>query len=233
MTLLQNVLCAITMTGTTLAPATRPAVAASQAGAVLTEHVASVPMSTTGTVSIERTWGDVRIEGWDQASVSVRVSARSKAAVPAADAVAAKSALDGFAASITQASPSAVTITALSPDKRELKRFGGKRGIALTYTISMPRNANLILRHRTGSVEVVGLSSDLNVASDVGDVRISTPLGPAVAVTASAAIGDVSVSHGTGVYRQRALVGQRYSDEPVGAHRRIVARVKIGSVEIK
>ncbi len=235
MTMLQDAVRAIILTGCTIAPAAaRDATSppALQAGAVSTEHVDTVPMAAAGTVSVERTWGAVRVEGWDEASVKVRVSARAKSPVPAADAAAAQQDLDGFAARIVHASPSAVTITALSPGNRALKRFGGRRGIALTYTISMPRTADLVLRHRVGSVEIVGLSSNVNVASRVGDVRISTPLGPTVAVTASATIGDVSIAHGGGVYRQRALVGRRYSDAPVGADRSVVARVRIGSVEI-
>lgn len=237
MTRPRNMLRTIMLLGCALASAATPAsrsAAATRAGTVSTEHVQSVPLPLAETVSIERTWGDIRIEGSDGAAVSVRVTARSKAAIPPADADAARHDLDGFAARIVAASPSRVVITALSPGAAGLKRFGGRRGVALTYTITMPRTAGLELRHGVGSVEVAGLASDVNVAADVGDVRITTPLDPTVAVAASATIGDVSVARHarTGTYRRHALLGGRYSDEPAGAARHVIARVKIGSIEI-
>lgn len=208
--------------------------AAAQAVPVSVEHVGSIPVTSAGTVLIERTRGDVRVEGWDDPTVLVRVTARSKSAITAADMRAATSELDGFAARLVKASPSEVIITGLSPSGHRLKRFGGKRGVALTYTIRMPRTAKLILRHGIGSVEVTGLAADLNVASGVGDIHITSPLDPAASVTASATIGDVSIARGVGngVYRQHALLGRRYSYDPVGANRHVVARVRIGSVEI-
>lgn len=210
---------------------------AAQAGSVSVDQVALTAMATGGTLVIERTSGNIRITAWDRPSVSIRVTARAKAAIGADAADAARQALGAFAVRIDPVSSSQIRLTARAPNAAELKRFGGRRGIVLTYTVQMPRTASLVLRHRVGSVDVVGVASNVEVEAGVGDVRIATALDPATAVTASAKIGEVRIPRHPGDAApapRQALLGQLYRALEVAPRRRqVVARIGIGSVEIE
>ena len=195
----------------------------------------SSPLSMNGAVTIDRTWGEVSIEGWDQPSVEVTVTARSKKAYPAAEAEGMRARLAAFGFETKAASPGQLAITGLSPNATLLKPFGGKSGVSVAYSIRMPRAARLTLRHDVGEVAVKGLESDLDVASRIGDVRLTVPLDASVAVEGSARIGEVSVNPALGARgsaKRHALVGHSFSYAPSNAHRHIIAHVGIGSVAI-
>lgn len=211
-----------------------PAAAADEAP-ISVERSLSVPMAAGGTVTVDETWGDLDIVAWDKPEVAVDFRARSQKAYPADESAKARAKLERFGVDAKATSATAVTVTGINPGATLGSPFGGKSGVRMTYTLHIPRDSKLIVRHAIGSVGVRDVAGDLDVQGGTGELTLKVPLGATTAVEASTRIGDISVPDGLregGERKRRALVGERFSYVPATVERRVVARLSIGSIDI-
>ena len=219
------------------ASAAAPVLAADDSARAAVEVVSSqrVPIAAGGTVSIDETWGEVSIEGWDEPAVEVMTTRRSAKAYPADEAVDIRTRLDRFAARVDATAPDAVSVVGLSPTGSVTRPFGGKSGVNLRYVIRVPHGSRLILDNGAGSVRIAGVRGDIAIDSDVGEVTIAGPFDAATAIDARSGIGGIEVNApfaGKGELRRRALVGERFSYRPSDAVRRITVTLGVGSITI-
>ena len=212
-----------------------PLMAAEDKAAVEVSRSATLPLVAGGTVRVDKTWGDVSVEAWDNPTVEVMLTATSKRAYTPAEADEARARLARFDFDAKAASPGEVAVTGVSPNASLLRPFGGKSGVSVRYAIKMPRTSSLVLRHDVGDVAVAGVQGDVDVANDTGEIRLKLPMGPGVVVETSSRIGDVELGEelrGKGTFKRRALVGHRFSYQPATPERHIKAHVGIGGITI-
>jgi len=212
-----------------------PAAAADDAR-ISVERSLSVPIAAGGTVTVDETWGDLDIVAWDKPEVAVDFRASSQKAYPADEGAKARAKLERFGVDARATSATAVMVTGINPDATLGSPFGGKSGVRMTYTLHVPRDSKLVVRHAIGSVGVKDVAGDLDVQGGTGELTLKVPLGATTAVEASTRIGDISVPDSLregGELKRRALVGERFSYAPATVERRIVARLSIGSIDIE
>lgn len=195
-----------------------------------------VPLAANGTVSVDATWGDLDIVAWDRAEVSVEYEVRSQKDVEPNEVADARAKLERFGVDAKAVSPAEVTVTGINPSASVGSPFGGKSGVRMRYTMHVPRDSRLVVRHAVGSVGVKDVAGDVDVQGGTGELTLDLPLGPNTSVEASTRIGDIQVppamSEG-GTHKRRALIGARFSYVPATVERRVVARLSIGSIDIE
>jgi hypothetical protein len=212
-----------------------PALAADEAPITVARSL-SVPLAAGGTVTIDETWGDLDIVAWDKPEVSVDFRASSQRAYPADEAAKAQARLERFGVEAKAVSAGAVSVTGLNPEATLGSPFGGKSGVRMRYSVHVPRDSRLVVRHAIGSVAVKDVAGDLDVQGGTGELTLRVPLGATTAVEASTRIGDISVPASLrdgGELKRRALVGERFSYAPATIERRVIARLSIGSIDIE
>ena len=212
-----------------------PLAAADGKAPVSVNRSANLKLAPGGTVRVDRTWGDVTIEGWDKPVVEVAMTATSARSYDEAEAADARARLEKFGFDAKATSAKEVVVTGVSPSASLLQPFGGKSGVKMRYSIKVPRNSSLVMRNEVGTVEVSDLTGSVNVESDVGDVHVKVPLGPGAAVEASTRVGEVSVNaeaRAKGELRRRALVGHSFSYRPSAPDKRVTVHLDVGTVTI-
>lgn len=212
-----------------------PALAADDA-AIAVERSLKVPLAAGGTVTIDETWGDLDILAWDKPEVSVDFRASSQKSYPAEESAEAREKLERFGVEAKAVSADAVTVTGINPGATLGSPFGGKSGIRMRYTVHVPRDSRLVVRHAIGNVGVKDVAGDVDVQGGTGELTLKLPLGPNTSVEASTRIGDIQVPPALdagGTHKRRALVGERFSYVPATVERRVIARLSIGSIDIE
>jgi hypothetical protein len=191
------------------------------------------PLAAGGAVSIDETWGEVTIEGWDRPLVEVVMTRRSAKDHSPDEAADVRARLERFAATVEATAPDKVSIVGLSPSGSVSRPLGGKSAVKLRYTIRVPKSSRLALDNGAGVVRITGVGGDIDVDSDVGEVTIAGPVDAATAIEAKSGVGDVAVAGASaGKLRRVALVGQRYSYAPASPARRISVNLGVGSITI-
>lgn len=198
---------------------------------VTTQRVA---LAAAGTVSIDETWGEVTIEGWDRPAVELVMTRRSAKDYSADDAAEMRARLERFTARLEASAPDKVTILGLSPSGSVTRPFGGKSAVKLSYAIRVPRGSRLAIDNGAGNLRIAGVTGDISIDSDVGEVELKVPVDAATAIEAKSGIGDVEVNApaARGELRRVALVGQRYSYRPGAPARQISVNLGVGSITI-
>lgn len=206
------------------------------AAQIAVERSLTVPLTAGGTVTVDETWGDLDIVAWDKPEVSVDFRASSQKSYPADEGAKAREKLERFGVEAKAVSADAVTVTGINPDATLGSPFGGKSGIRMRYTLHVPRDSKLVVRHAVGSVGVKDVAGDVDVQGGTGELTLKLPLGPTTSVEASTRIGDIQVPQAMsedGTHKRRALVGERFSYVPATVERRVIAKLSIGSINIE
>ncbi|MFC3712082.1 hypothetical protein ACFOMD_05855 [Sphingoaurantiacus capsulatus] len=196
----------------------------------------SVPLSADGKLVIDETWGELEVVAWDKAEVAVEFDARSSKTYPAEKLAKATEKLQRFGVEAEAVSAGEVRVTGLNPSASLGSPFGGKSGVQTHYKLRVPRGATLVVRHGVGSVDVKGFTGDVDVGGGTGEVNLDLGLGLESAVEASTRVGDIqlpAVLREVGDSKRRVLVGESYSYRPTTAERRVVARLSVGSIELR
>ena len=176
-----------------------------------------------GTVRVDKSWGDLHIEGWDQPLVEVAVvksTSYSDDAARLKEKAAPK--LDTIKVLAERRSDSELTISTTRATRANwVPPFSKttRNGVHLEYIIHVPKLSHLVVNHRGGSVEVANITGEIEVANRDGDILLMLPASGAYAIDARSNMGHIA-SDFEGRTVSRYLVGQRFSSaSSPGSHR--------------
>lgn len=130
----------------------------------------SIRMFSFGTLTIDTRIGDVTVEGWDyprlevDAEKLVRAGSKRKADV-----------LYDKIGIRLRGQDKQITLTTTLPPRRVWRPFKGESKLTVNYTIRMPYDANLIVRCVDGDVTVHGLTKQISLRVNYGDVEVELP----------------------------------------------------------
>jgi hypothetical protein len=205
------------------------------------------PFQPGGTVRVQNSYGYLNVEGWDEPEVEVTITKstdrfkdpdwkanaaqlfdqiRVVAERRSDKELAISTALPHRISPLTSRLPSGrVIVTKPLPPRN-------KRGVTVEYTIHVPRDTRLVVRHDNGYVWVGDVTGDLDVASHTGDmIVILADPGP-YAIDARTRLGSVS-SELTGKRSYQFLVGHRLVHGRDAAARRVHLRMGRGCITIQ
>lgn len=168
-----------------------------------------------GVIQLERSFGDVEIEGWNRPEVEITTIRRVNRGEDA-DRV--------FITTVKQGEDRLKITTQHSKTRAELK-----------YVIKAPLNARLVVHHEMGAVKVVNFTSDIEVTNRVGDIGVLISKPENFIVDAKTRVGDLSSV--TGSSKHEHVAGQQLRNGFISGqaahHPQIFLRVGVGDITIR
>jgi hypothetical protein len=178
-----------------------------------------------GKIYINKSFGEVSVEGWDQESVELTVEKAIKATDTPEKQAEAQAKLRRVTIRMVKDQPDSLVIHSEVPFRKDLE---------LKYRIKLPRQSTLFIKHDIGDVEVSNVLGDMHVTARIGDVTIRLPSSEDFNVDARAKIGDVSSEFG-GKNNRQWLIGAKTNqatDYKPTAHW-VIARIGIGDIQVR
>ena len=186
-----------------------------------------------GTIRVEHSYGDLRVEGWNRPEVEITVtkSLLRFGQLQAQD----SRRLDDIHMSAERKSPTELAISTTLASRHgdwapPLPRTT-TGGVKAEYEIHVPRDSKLVIHHGTGSVFVNGVVGDLDVSCGRGDILLWLPPG-AYSIDAKTKFGVVS-SELEGASLNRYLVGQRFTRSASPPAHQLHLRMGFGGITIQ
>jgi hypothetical protein len=183
-----------------------------------------------GTLELKDSMGDVEIVGWDQPQVEVTVRKSTDRRYAPEDMEKALVQLERIVVRTDQVADDHLVIRTEFPSWNLFSRLlGAKPNVHLSYTIRVPKQTRLIIRHNVGEVRVHDVAANMDVTARVGDIDVNLPDGERYTIDAKARIGGVSSDWCSAAHRYSAD-GELLPE--VIAHR-VTLRVGIGDITVR
>jgi predicted membrane protein len=202
---------------------------------ILTEPAEAIDMQQSlftsgGTLELKDSMGDVEIVGWDQPQVEVTVRKFTERTYAPQEMEKALAQLERIVVRTDQVADDHLVIRTEFPSWNLFTRLlGGKSNVHLSYTIRVPKQTRLIIRHDVGEVRVHDVAANMDVTARIGDIDVNLPDDERYTIDAKAHIGDVSSDW--------CPAAQRYSAEgemlPDAIAHRVTLRVGVGDITVR
>jgi DUF4097 and DUF4098 domain-containing protein YvlB len=145
-------------------------------GGVVVREERSFAVSGEPDLQVETFDGSVQVSAWDRPDVRVRIEKRGRDRDEAA-ALQVKVTHDG----------NRLRVEALAPaEERSTVTFGTSRNVS--FTVSVPRSARVLVRSGDGSINVEGVAGRVELHSDDGSIRASRVAGEVVVESADGSV---------------------------------------------
>jgi hypothetical protein len=189
-----------------------------------TEQMTFVP---GGTVRIDEPHGDVYVEGWDQPEVEVTVVRSMSYEYKRKHAEEASKHLDGVRVVTERKSATELTISTIHPGRKNTD------AVIIEYELRVPRDSKLTIHRATGSVFVVGLTSDIDVECSRGDIQLMLRDSSSYSIDAATKLGTVISDFEGATKLRRYRLGERYATASIQSSPQIFLRMGFGGITIK
>jgi hypothetical protein len=108
----------------------------------------------------------------------------------------------------------------------------GRADFDLEYRISAPRDARLVVDHKSGEVHVDNVSGDVRITVRKGSITLRLPEDNTYAIDAKGDIGGVFSEFPGELHRRLGLLGHRFMQNPSPGAHQLYLRVGFGDVAI-
>lgn len=202
-----------------------------------------------GTVLLDNSYGYLTVEGWDEPAVEITVTkstnrfyepepkekAKAEKRFQEIGVVAERRSDKEFA--ISTATPVRHNfISSILPQRRIIVTLPkhSQRGVTVEYTVHVPRDSRLVVRHDNGYVWVSDVTGDIEVRSHTGDMIVMLPDPGPYSIDARTRLGSVSSDFiGKAKNLSQFLVGTHFTYASQAPSRRVYLRMGRGSITIK
>jgi hypothetical protein len=192
----------------------------------------TLPFQAGGAIYVDRSYGELSLEGWDRPEVEITVTKSPDRLYDAKDQAEASRRAENVHVTAERRSDTEIRIaTSVSHFSRWTHPFGPMGGIVLYYRIRVPRNSKLVIHHENGEVMVSNVTADIEATGRAGDIVLLLPEPDKYSIDAKSKFGTLSCDF-DGDFRHN-LTGSRYTQTaPAPAHR-IFLREGRGGISIK
>jgi hypothetical protein len=197
-----------------------------------------MPFARGGTVRLNNSYGYLNVEGWDKDEVEITVTkSRQKDKTPRRFeeiSVVAEKASDQELAISTTLPERKNLIASILPSRRIVFTMPvhTSRGVTVEYTVRVPRDSRLVVRHDNGYVWISDVTGDIDVRSHTGDMIVMLPKPGPYSIDAQTRLGGVS-SDFPGNGRYHLVLGSHFTDASPSTSRHVYLRMGRGSITIK
>jgi hypothetical protein len=155
--------------------------------------------------------GELTITGWDQAQMEMTASQTSRVSM---DPLWREKAAGGPA-------PASSHIAVERHGDEVIVRTAPHRGVDLDYQISVPRDAKIIIEHRSGEVYLNDLAGDIRAAVRNGSITLRLAPDGRYDINAKTGIGDIVSEFPGRAHRRPWIFAHEFAGEaaPAAAHK--------------
>jgi hypothetical protein len=209
---------------------------------IRTEHV---DFPSGGVIRLDGAYGDLFVEGWDQAGVEITVTKSVRYKYESAESDRAARHMESVRVVTERRSATELAVSTVVPSRG--KPFTGgenfrlaslipprknKGGVMLEYHLFVPRNSRLVIHQGVGNVLVHDVTGDIEAACRIGDILLWLSSTGTYSIDARSRAGTVS-SDFSGATRSYFLFGQTFSNLNPAPSSRLRLRVGFGGITIK
>jgi hypothetical protein len=188
-----------------------------------------------GTIRVNHSYGDLRVEGWDQPEVEITLTKSLNRFGASTTQDQDKNRMESIHVTTDHGSPTELTIATMIASRHSkwsppLPRTT-TAGVDLEYEIHVPRDSKLVIHHGTGSVSVTGVAGDIEATVGRGDIVLLLLPG-SYSVDAKTRFGPV-LSEFEGAALNQYLIGQYFTRTSPPPSHRLYLRMGFGGITIK
>ena len=211
---------------------------------ISTERVSFQP---GGTIRLEKSYGYLTVEGWDEPEVEVTVTKSTNHFYEPEQKAKAEKRFEQVRVATERRSDQELATSTTLPARKgffssvlPLRRLivirslppSNERGVTVEYRVHVPRDSRLVIHHDHGYVWVSDVMGDIEVNSHTGDMIVMLPDTGSYSIDARTRLGSV-LSDFTGRGNKQFLVGSHFSFASQTSSRRVHLRMGRGSITIK
>jgi hypothetical protein len=145
-----------------------------------------------GLLEITDSYGDMDIVGWDQPEIEIVVTKSTNRRYSPAELDRAIAALDRIVITAEERTVDHLLIRTAFPSRTAMRPVHGKSHVHLSYTIRVPRQTRLLVKHDMGELRVHDVTASMLLSNRVGDIIVSLPENERYTIDAKAKIGGVN-----------------------------------------
>ena len=176
----------------------------------------------SGVIRIQKSFGEVFVEGWDREQVELTVTKAIKANDTPEDLERARQKLESVHVTASKQSADTILIASSLPFRKNFE---------LVYRIKVPRESDLFIKHSIGEVTVDGVLGELEITNGIGEISVNLQDGREYNIDAKVKIGEVQSAF-SGKSKRSYLVSERFSRDDRKESHRVYLRVGIGEIAI-
>jgi hypothetical protein len=201
---------------------------------VQSTHTESVKLAPGAIIRVNNSFGDVKVEGWDQPDIEITVLKSTTDYFATGDRKAAAERLERVKVVTEKRSENELVIsTTPAAGKFPLQLPSARTGMTVECTIHAPRDTRLAIHHGVGFVLVSDMAAEIEATASRGDIVLMLREGSAYTFDAKSKFGTV-ISDFDGTPRVRLYrMGEQYATtNPPPAHK-IYLRAGFGGITIE
>ncbi len=198
-------------------------------------HTDHFDFAPGGTIRVDRSYGSLYVEGWDQPQVEITVTKFMPYDYEPQHPERATERLEAVHVVAERRSPTELEISTNLPSGRTLLspwRHPINGDVRLEYEIRVPRNSKLAIQHGVGDVTVHGVTGDIQATCHRGDIVLWLPDPGSYSIDAKSQFGKVS-SDFAGASLNQLLLGQKFTSVNPAPSQKLYLRVGFGGITLK
>ncbi len=164
-----------------------------------------------GTVRLKNSIGELTVEGWDQPGIEITTIKSPRKPTAQLDRVVVKA--------------------ERQKDEVVVSTVWAKHDFDLEYRIKAPRNARLVIEHKSGEVHIDGITGELHVIDHSGQITVHVPQDGQYAIDARAKLGAID-SDFPGREERTLKFGHAFASQASSAGQKMYLRIGFGDITI-
>jgi hypothetical protein len=177
-----------------------------------------------GTLRIQKSVGEITIEGWDQPGFEITTTRSMQDDVAAKDRDKAKQSLDAVHVAITHQGSDLIVTTEYP------HRGPGGRNFDLEYRIRVPRTASIVVERHTGEVHIDDVTGDVRASVGGGLIAMRLAGEKPLAIDARSKWGSVNSDYAGKETRRPFPFGHTFAEPPSTDAQKLHLRVGFGDI---
>lgn len=196
-------------------------------------HTERFYVSTSGTIRLENSFGEVDVDGWDRPEVEVTVNRSSEHLYNTKQQHAsAHKRLESVQITAEQAGNDVVISTGYPARNGLAHPLSRRSDVEINYRIKAPRASKLEVDHNRGGVNVFDIGGDIHATVINGQNTLTLASGGQYAIDAQCTIGDVH-SDFEGRGQRRQVLGEEFTRPNAPLATNLYLRVRLGDIIIQ
>jgi hypothetical protein len=199
---------------------------------VQVSHTETLTLPAGGTLHLQRSFGELNIEGWDRPDVEITVIKTTKDYYSTAEAAKAKTELDRVRIA-SEVKDKELVVTTGYPHRSFPPSFPwAEPSIDVEYRIHVPKDAAIQVEHGTGEVHLSNVSGDIR--ADVRNGGITLDLAPdsKYAIQTNVDLGGVISDFPGKPHRRFWLFGHQFTGQSADGSHKLALKAGFGDIVI-
>jgi hypothetical protein len=197
-----------------------------------TSETQHVEFPAGGELNLKHLSGELTVEGWDRADVEITTVKYTRLEYKGADRDQASKLLQAVHVTAARHDNQVVVETSAPPQRHFLTLVFGLKW-AVDYRIKVPRNARLVVEHRSGEVHIMDVAGDIKASVRQGLITLMLPADGRYTIDANCKLGDVVSDFDGQKHDKSWRFSHSFTNAASGTSHKLDLRIQFGDIIIR